>query len=292
MSKELLISAVRGATQGSTGWWRVNCPFCAERTGKDDKRQSCGVHSGGGFHCFRCGVAGRVKLPSDLDYGGTVVAPEKAEEEDIVIEPPYSFMPLATGDGFEAESFAPARNYLRGRGISRKTVHEAGIGGVYSGFYAKRIVVPIRDAVSNNWVGFIARDWTDTDDQPYLNSKGLNRGTMLFNHEALFVETDEPLLIVEGMFDALPYWPHATACLGKPTHEQTAAFMAANRPLAICLDGDAHRIGDSLATLLRFEGRRAGYVRLPPRKDPNTVDPNWLRQRAHESIREGDGTSC
>lgn len=271
---------------GGTGWWRVNCPFCIERTGKDDRKQSFGLlASTGGYHCFRCGVAGKLKLPEELLNEDFVY--EEVDVADLpTIERPEGFTPLATGDGSYSMVLEPARRYLASRGIKKQTAAEAGIGGCYSGYWANRIVVPVKPAGAPDWVGFIARDWTNTAERRYMYPKGMKRGSILFNHDALFVESDEPIIVVEGVFDALPYWPRAVACLGKPTGEHIAALMVSTRPIAVALDGDAWREGDALAALLRFEGRRAGFVKLPPGADPNSVDVDWLKTRAAQSINE------
>lgn len=285
-----ILAAISRGRLGGTGWWRVNCPFCIERTGKEDKKASFGVlASTGGYHCFRCGVAGKLTIPEDL-YSGDDSYEQVDTDTLPTIEVPEGFTPLAHGDGYEAMVFADARNYLRSRGIRRETAREASIGACYGGYWGSRIVVPVKPHGLDSWVGFIARDWTNRAERRYLYPKGMKRGSILFNHDALFVETDEPVIVVEGVFDALPYWPNAVACLGKPTNDHIAAIMAATRPVAVALDGDAWREGDALAALLRFEGRRAGFVKLPPGADPNSVEAAWLVARAQQSIDEGDGT--
>ena len=50
--------------------------------------------------------------------------------------------------------------------------------------------------------------------------------------------------------------------------------------------GDAWEEGWALAMRLRLHGMRAGSVRLPPRKDPDQVDPAWLRAAARASLDE------
>ena len=277
MHDEQIISALRHATV-SGRWLRTKCPFCFDRTGKEDKRGALGVDSSsGGYHCFRCGVHGKADLPEDLE----TEVPEELDTERVSIEQPEDFYPLA-GER-DSYSLSPAWDYLLGRGISESTIIEAQIGACVGGFFDERIVVPINPNADGDWLGFVARDWTNTSTLRYRYPKGMKRN-LLFNHDALFIKTDEPAIVVEGVFDALPYWPNAVACLGKPIKEHVAALMVANRPLAIALDGDAHREGDALAMLLRFEGREAGFVKLPPGADPNSVDPNWLRKAARESI--------
>ena len=91
------------------------------------------------------------------------------------------------------------------------------------------------------------------------------------------VETDEPVMVVEGCFDALPYWPDAAALLGKPGEAQVRSLLEAKRPVVVVLDGDSWEEGMMLSMDLELQGQRSGYVRLPPKQDPNSVDHNWLR---------------
>jgi DNA primase len=118
----------------------------------------------------------------------------------------------------------------------------------------------------------------------YLYPKGTQRGRLLYNHDALSVETDIPLMIVEGVFDTFPFWPHAAAVLGKPSHLQVAALIQAKRPIAVVLDGDAHDESLALSLRLQFEGVRAGCVKLPPRKDPDEMNKEDLLRAARECI--------
>ena len=82
----------------------------------------------------------------------------------------------------------------------------------------------------------------------------------------------------------MPYWPHAVAFLGKPSHEQVDMLMDCDRSIVIVLDGDAWREGWALAERLKLAGKRAAMVRLPPKTDPNDVDRRWLVTEARKAI--------
>jgi DNA primase len=82
------------------------------------------------------------------------------------------------------------------------------------------------------------------------------------------------------VFDAIALWPDGVAVLGKPSPMQREAMIQARRPVVVCLDGDAWREAYALATLLRVEGQRAGFVRLGPGVDPDEVPRAELDARA------------
>ena len=276
---KLVLTALSEARLGTSGWWRCECPFCEYRVGTADKHGAFGVRAANGvFHCFRCGIVGRLREVPDTHWR----EPKETDEPDAVIEPPGSFLPLAEEPAASALIARPAHQYLARRSVTRTTIAEVGIGFCPSGFYSDRIVVPVASVDGDAWVGWVSRAWVKCE-QPYLYPKGMKR-TILFNHAAILKESDDPILVVEGVFDALPYWPDAVACLGKPTQLQMVALASARRPVVMALDGDAWEEGWALAQQLRFAGTRAGNVRLPPCLDPNDVDPSWLRSEARACL--------
>ena len=265
-------------------WARLCCPLCDARTGKEDKRSSLSVNTETGYYqCWKCAAKGWVPSIGDGRPLRDSGLPPKTETQDApVITPPQGFLPLS-GHGLTAVATADARRYLTGRGLPPRVWEEVGIGCVLSGYYAGRVVVPVRDA-AGVWRGWVARSWLPNPERKYLYPKGMVRRWAVFNSAALQVETSTPALVVEGVFDALPYWPDAVAVLGKPTRAHMDMLFSARRPVSIVLDGDAWRESWALAGKLRLAGRRAGFVRLPPGDDPATVPTESLRERVTTSI--------
>jgi DNA primase len=264
------------------GWHRANCPFCENRTGKPDRKHAFGLLLPfGRWHCFKCGIAGHLKnIPDNISR-----LPEPQREEIEAFEPPDAFLPLYEHPGDSAMVTGPARRYLKSRGLGEEIWCKAHIGVCLSGQWGGRIIVPILNAIGE-WLGYVGRAWTKNAARPYLYPKGMQRGEVLYNHAALLVETDTPVMVVEGVFDSLALWPDAVAVLGKPSHFQIDALSTAKRPIAVVLDGDAWREGYSLSMKLRLMGQQAGSVRLPPRTDPDEVDKNWLHERASQCLSE------
>lgn len=282
---ELVVNAVAGARTSREGWVRGNCPFCELRVGKEDRQKCLGLQvETGKWHCFRCGSAGLLQqLPEDI----TSLVPEggfQAERERVRIELPEEFFPLYEEPGWSSLAGEYPRDYLRARGVDDDLGYDAKIGACLRGRYGRRVVVPVYDVDGRELLGFSARAYCADAFVRYLYPEGMRRGEILYNHAALFVETDEPALVVEGVFDALALWPDAVACLGKPSFRQVEALLAARRPVVAVLDGDAWREAEALALRLRFEGMRAGFVRLPPTRDPATVNPEVTRRRARDAL--------
>ena len=273
-------------------WIRVPCPFCAD-IGHADKKTSLGVQASNGvWHCFRCGEGGRLKEPPDPAQALLEAEPGDPVEAALTpIPPPDGFPLLGEGPGLTSITLEPARDYLRSRNVDEKLVRLLGLGAVVDGKYANRIIVPFHREGHDDWLGWIGRLWCKP--QPwaeglsamkYIYPKGMPRGMFLYNHAAVHVETDEPLIIVEGAFDTWPFYPDGAAVLGKPSNVQVEALKLAKRPVAIMLDGDAWEESWILAARLRFEGCRAGFVKLPPRTDPDEVPLDWARNEARRCI--------
>lgn len=277
----VLESLAESKRRGS--WYRANCPFCEDKVGKRDRDRCLSVHAGGGgYYCFRCSSRGRVRLP-----GAYYVEEVAAAPVDVaVIEPPPGFIPLGEGAGMTAVSLEPAREYLASRNLDGSLWRAAGIGACASGPYAGRVVVPVLAEDGRSWLGFSARLWTAKCDKraKYRNAMGEWKSRVVYNAAALSLHTEEPVYVVEGVFDALAHWPHAVAVLGDATDQQTAILGRACRPVVVVPDGDAWAKGWALAMRLRLIGVQAGAIQLPAGVDPDEVDGEWLWEEAREAL--------
>lgn len=215
----------------------------------------------------------------DTKYAAPISKPEPPK-----VAPPEGLVPLWCDPGLSAKSLEPARSYLQKRGLPPSAWKAAALGACLRGPLRNRIIAPVLSDDGTKWLGHVARDWTSRSVRKYLNAAGMSR--LLYQGAQRFRETDEPLLVVEGMFDALPYIGSAVALLGKPSAMQVKLLAQSRRPLVIALDGDAIRDSRALQQRLKLRGVTAGLVRLPPGKDPGDVDPGWLKQRAAEAARE------
>lgn len=269
----------------ASGFARANCPFCITVVGKEDRKQCFAVDTRTGFFkCWRCGTKG--KLDDVADLASEAAPPEKKIES--VVEPPEGYMELGAEPGLSAVCTEEARDYLCRRGLTNRGIWAAArIGCCLDGRFGGRIVVPVT-AAAGCWLGWVGRVWRKTSDRPYMNAPGMNLGMMghLYNEVVLSRSDPTPVMVMEGVFDALPYWTDAVAVLGKPTEPQVMTLVRSARPVVMVLDGDAWEEAWALAMRLRFEGQRAGMVKLPPKVDPDEVDRAWLRCAAQAALEE------
>ena len=266
----------------------MRCPFCEQRTGKPDHRGSLAVSArSGNYACFKCGTKGwEPKLAAKREKlrAEEVLLGVATPDDPPVLEPPEGFQAFAEDVAQEALVFRAGRAYLENRGVGSHQVRLAGLGAVPGGFWGRRVIAPV--LWRGKWRGWVARDWTNKAEKRYLYPRGMRRGLLLYNREALEVETDVPCLVVEGVFDALRYLPDAVACLGKPGESHVEMLLEARRPIVVVLDGDAVDESWQLAARLRAEERATGWVRLPPESDPGDCPSGWLKMRAWECLTE------
>ena len=257
---------------GGGEWVKAHCPFC----GRPGKSPALSIsRSQGWYKCWRCGVRGKIE----------VEAREELYERPRPVEMhlPYELVPLWEYPGLRSPATKRARDYLAWRGVSLEVTEAARIGFCVTGDFAGRIIVPVFAGDTGEILGWVGRAINNAP-LTYKYPKGPWRATALFNESALAVLTDEPLFVVEGVFDALALWPHAVAVLGKPSVVQEVLLARSKRPIVSVLDGDAWGEGFALAGRLSMLGVVAGSVRLPPKVDPDEVVISDLISAGRESL--------
>ena len=272
---EVVRDAVAHGRRNASGWVRVDCPFCDTRGKSPDTKRSFAFNTAtNGFVCNRCRIKGR--SGGAVSVGSTSVSkPQKIRADE--------FHPLWLSEVSTSQAAVPAMEFLIRRGFTLSDVRAADVRVSFTGRYAGRVVVPHKD-FDGSWWGFTARCWVDRPAEgvpKVLYPSGMDR-SRLYNEHVLQIPTMNPCLVVEGVLDAVWYLPDVVASLGKPTEEHMSKFVDARRPLVFCLDGDAWEDGRAWTQRLRIRGVSAGFVRLPPKQDPNSVEPGWLLRRVRE----------
>lgn len=264
----------------SSGWARGKCPFCIERVGSNDRRGSFAFWVEKGFvRCFRCGVKLWLRGYTPPEHF------KVTEQKEFGLRyAPKWFWPLYGRTAEESVALRPGIEYAESRGFDAGIRQGCYMGAAVDGEFTDRIIVPHRHA-DGSWWGFSARSWHKGAPMPHKYPTGMSRDYM-FNQKALNVETDDPVLLEEGVLDGLLYWPDCVCALGKPIEAHIRLLKEARRPVAVVLDGDAHRQGEWFSHLLRLEGVSSGSVRLPPGRDPNDsrVNPADVKRAARACI--------
>jgi hypothetical protein len=280
VSRALIKEAIRGKRFNSGGYIRTGCPACEERTGLTDSKNAFSYSRTGMYVCWRCHICGW--LPeSDRDSELLTFQGEDEKPTDI-IKQPEGFWLLGEGPGETALATQEARVYLHQRGVTTEQIRKHEIGACLSGYFQGRVIVPLKDD-KGTWLWFVARTWAKKADRPYMYPKGA-KGGMFFNPKALLEETEEPLIVVESVFDSIHVGDSAVAVMGKPNAKHVDALVEVKRPVVFILDGDAWEEAMCLSLQLRLRGCISGFVKLEPCQDPDEVDRNWLLEEARKSL--------
>ena len=253
-----IIKNVLGRGYQSGHEYLFGCPFCKHHKMK----MSVNVDKSA-FKCWICDKSGR-----DLGYiirkfGTRQDRDEWAKYDDQVEITDFDFLFKAPDEPVEqridlpealvsltaktppATSWAALR-YLTKRGITKDDIFKWKIGYCAEGEYAGRIVVPSFN--SSGYANyFIARSYGY--DWPRYKNPPASRD-IIFNE--LYVNWDEDIVIVEGVFDAIKAG-NAIPLLGSTLRENSALFQAivkgGNR-VFLALDEDASKKTRSISRLL------------------------------------------
>lgn len=237
----------------------------------------------GHWYCFRCQSWGR------LEDWTPMVEFSKHSTELHVFQPPESWVEL--GKYSSVTTFAAREYALKKRKLKSEHIAAAKLGIITDRErppkgeqdWRNRLIVPIISP-ENLWLGYVGRDISGKSNLPYMYIKGMDRGKLLYNQQAIFEKTEEPLLIVEGTLDAVYLWPNAVALLGMWTDHQIDLIAETKRPVVTVLDGDAWKKGEGLAEILSLHGLRTGSIRLPATDDPDDMDRAWIRDEAYRAL--------
>ena len=271
---------------------RAVCPFCIASGHYTRKKKLDYIVATGKWSCWRCKAWGRLTPQESLS--AAFATPSRARNDHVpveTVEPPEGFFPIGYYPSIISQ---PAHRYAVKRGITETAIAELGMGMTLhkpnreegEQDFRGRLIVPIFAPESRTeWLGYVGRDYTGQKDLSYLYCRGLKRSKVLYMEEILYKETDEPALAVEGTLDAAFVYPDGFAVLGTWGKEQMELMRGAKRPIVALLDGDAWRKGEAMAMTLEVLGKKSGFVRLPPTKDPDQLDLKWLREEARRSIR-------
>ena len=169
-------------------------------------------------------------------------------EEKQIIELPKEFISLCNKD-LPRHSTEPLR-YLSSRGLTRLDILKWKIGYCKEGRYAGRILIPSFD-MDGDCNYFIARSYVGHSYR-YLNPPADR--DLVFNE--LMIDWDEPIVLVEGVFDAIAAGQNAIPILGSTLREDSRLFQAVvlhDTPVYMALDYDAEKKAEwVIRSLLRY----------------------------------------
>lgn len=285
MANQLLISLVNSILGESKPTARENmayfCPLCEIPSSKP-KLEICFTENKEGINkwgCWKCGAKGKKLItlfkklkvsPEKIkelksyvkiyDYSKT----EEKVETEFQLELPKEFKSLINPEGIIAKH---ALIYLKKRNITHNDIIRYGIGYCEYGKYANRIIFPSFDKDGKlNY--FTARSFEEEAYKKYDNPP-TTRNIIPFE---LFINWNVPVILVEGIPDAITVKRNAIPLLGKTIQPNLMKKLIKSnvQKIYLALDKDAIKFTLKHCETLMNEGKEVYLVELND-KDPNKI---------------------
>ena len=172
------------------------------------------------WHCWVCNAKGRKLYTLFKKIGASVTQLKDLTNTSETYVPttltttstvslPSEFKPILTGMKNNPE-FKNALMYLKNRGITRQDIVKYNIGYCETGPYEKMIIIPSYD-IDGKLNFFTGRSYYKDASFKHKNPK-VSKDIIGFN---LFINWNEPITIVEGVFDAIAVKRNAIPLFGK-----------------------------------------------------------------------------
>jgi DNA primase len=264
------------------------CPFCNHHKQKLQVNTETQK-----WHCWTCNSGGK-KLTSllkrlDVDrktisiireiYGDSQYNPQLEDADTkVFISLPKEFISLSeVPKGFNPE-YKHAINYLTQRGITEKDIVKYNIGYCKEGLYARRVIVPSYNSDGSlNY--FVSRSYYPEEKMKYKNPP-ISKNVICLESQ---VNWNEPIILCEGVFDAITIKRNAIPLLGKfPSKELVQKiFLSGVSDIIISLDNDA--INEALKAAEYF--RKNGiHVKMMYLKDKDAADMGY--EKFYEELKK------
>ena len=232
------------------------------------------------WHCWICNTGGHnliqlfKKLKAtkeqfqelyDSGYSKTTKFVSEEDTTKEVVKLPSQYIPL--WEKQNTPEYKRAMLYLQNRGITIFDILKYSIGYCESGLYSNRIIIPSYDenAQLNYFVGRSFYETTMKYKNPFVSKDVIG-----FD---LFINWSEPIILCEGVFDAITVKRNAIPLFGKtiPKKLERKIIEKNVQDIYIALDTDA--IKDSLKICEKFmnQGRNVYMVDLPNNTDPSDL---------------------
>ena len=271
----LLEKVLNKGYQMKNGEHAFHCPFCNHHKKKlqvnlDTQKWHCWVCNAGGY---KIGILLRkINAPKNIvtevlkllkDYYG--VSREKEEETEFNVTLPKEYQPLWIKS--EDPVYKNAIHYLRRRMIGPIDILRYSMGFCSSGGYSNRIIIPSYDKDGKlNY--FVARDIFPNSKFKYKNPP-MSKDMIGFE---MYINWDEPIVLCEGVFDAIAIRNNAIPLLGKFLSKTLLRKLAGKKPrkVYVALDTDAKKDSLKLVKFLIDSGIKT-YLLEMNGKDPSEI---------------------
>ena len=271
----LLEKVLNKGYQMKNGEIAFHCPFCNHHKKKlqvnlETQKWHCWVCNKGGYKVgilLRKINAPREIIKEVLKHLDEYVSYSKDKEEvtkyEVSLPKHYKPLWIKTNDPLYRNAIV----YLKRRGIGVIEILRYSIGYCNGGRYSNRIIVPSYDTDGKlNY--FLARDMFPDSKFKYKNPP-MSKDTVCFE---LFVNWNEPVILCEGVFDAISVRKNVIPLLGKfPSKTLVKRLIEKKvKTVYVALDEDAKKDAVKLSKFLMDYGITT-YLLEMNGKDPSEL---------------------
>jgi DNA primase len=227
------------------------------------------------WHCWVCNESGhklyqlfnKLKVQSNLykelsELVEDIVYEYEAKTEDEKIVLPTEFKSLKNKS--KSLIYKHAMSYVLDRGITITDIIKYNIGYCVNGIYYNRIIIPsYTENFKLNY--FIARDFYKSK-MKYKNPN-ISKNVVVFEN---LINWNEPVILCEGVFDAIAIKRNAIPLLGKTIPQKLLEKLIEKKTthVSIALDSDAGKDIFQLSDILMKYGINVSMVSMK-QKDPS-----------------------
>mgnify|MGYP001165565457 CR=1 FL=1 len=246
-----IVREILGDYRVSSSEFLFYCPFCGHH--KKKMSLNFGVNA---FKCWICDTRGKniyrivrqfgtyQQRQKWLDLDGRLDLSEFDKmfmdmndiEEEQTTDLPADLISLSN-KRLPRHSKRPLE-YLQSRGLTKKDILYWKIGYCNEGQYSGRVIIPsFNNKGDCNY--YVSRSYVGHK-RKYLNPP-VDKD-VVFNE--LYIDWDEPIILVEGVFDAIVVGQNAIPILGSTLREESKLFQAIvihDSPVYLALDEDAEK---------------------------------------------------
>ena len=256
--------------------YAFHCPFCNHRKPKLEINMATTEEGKNFWECWVCQTRGRtirslltqLRTPRDQAQEILKYLPKGAQiqyKQISILELPKEYQPLYSASNTSVIANL-VKKYLYERGLTDNDFIKYSIGYATTGEFGGRVIIPSYSG-SNQLNYFVARAY----DGNYFKYKNPEASKDIIFFENL-INWDAPIILCEGVFDAMAIRRNAIPILGKSisTALYKKILTSSVNDIYVALDTDARDRALQIAEQFLNQGKRVFLINLPD-KDPSEM---------------------